>query len=129
MAYPVRQTLTINSDSKEPTISYGYGRQDRIFPPSLNDVNLPPYPFNILATMLVLPPTVRQCDERECQRLPVPSELSSISTPPMHRSTVERWVTSSDEGLFSSEDEPEESFYFQAPPLHRHPENRNGGSA
>ena len=30
---------------------YGFGRQLPIIPPSLNDLNLPPNPFNILATM------------------------------------------------------------------------------
>ena len=34
--------FTINDDSKEPTIPYGFGRQLPIVPPSLNDLNLPP---------------------------------------------------------------------------------------
>ena len=43
--------FTIDDDSNEPTMPYGFGRQLPIFPPSLNDLNLPHNPFNIMATM------------------------------------------------------------------------------
>ena len=43
--------FTINDDSNEPAIPYGFGRQPPIVPPSLNDLNLQPNPFSILATM------------------------------------------------------------------------------
>ena len=45
--------FTIDDDSNEPTIPYGFGQQLPIVPPSLNDLNLPPNPFNILATMAI----------------------------------------------------------------------------
>ena len=50
------QILTIHDDSKEPIITtpYQFRRQLPIVPPSLNDLNLPPNPFNILATMAVV---------------------------------------------------------------------------
>ena len=48
------QILTIDDDSIEPTMPYGFGRQLPIVPPSLNDLNLPPNPFNILAKMAVV---------------------------------------------------------------------------
>ena len=50
------QILTLNDDSIEATMPYGFGRQLPIFPPSLNDLNLRPNPFNILATMAVVKP-------------------------------------------------------------------------
>ena len=39
--------FTIDDDSTEPTMPYGFGRQLPIVPPSLNDLNLPSNPFNI----------------------------------------------------------------------------------
>ena len=51
IASPEPRIVTINSDSNEPTMPYEFGRQLPIIPPSLNDLNLPPNPFNILATM------------------------------------------------------------------------------
>ena len=51
IASPQPYSFTINDDSNEPTIPYGFGRQLSIVPPSMNDLNLPPNPFNILATM------------------------------------------------------------------------------
>ena len=53
IASPQPYIFTINDDSNEATIPYGFGRQLPIIPPSLNDLNLPPNPFNILATMAV----------------------------------------------------------------------------
>ena len=50
IASPEPQILAIN-DSNEPTMPRGFGRQLPIVPPRLNDLNLPPNPFNILATM------------------------------------------------------------------------------
>ena len=55
IASPEPQIFTINDDSNEPTMPYGFGRQLPMVPPSLNDLNLPPNPFNILATMAVVP--------------------------------------------------------------------------
>ena len=53
IASPQPYVFTINDDSNEPTIPYGFGRQLPIVPPSLNDLNLPPNPFNIVATMAI----------------------------------------------------------------------------
>ena len=100
VASPDPHIITINSVSKR------YGRQDPIIPPSLIAVNLTPNPFNILATVAVAPPTVRECDEKEGPQSPVPTEISSISTPLMANSNEERWETSSDAGTFYSDDEP-----------------------
>ena len=57
IASPGPQIVKIDSDLNKPAISYGFGRQLPIIPPSLNDLNLPPNPFNILATMAVVNPT------------------------------------------------------------------------
>ena len=54
IASPEHQIITLNDDSNEPTMPYGFGRQLPIVPPSLNDLNLPPNPFNILETMAVV---------------------------------------------------------------------------
>ena len=53
IASPEPQIVTIDDDSNEPTMPYGFGRQLPIIPTSLNDLNLPPNPFNILATMAI----------------------------------------------------------------------------
>ena len=42
IASPQPYIFTINDDSNEPTIPYGFGRQLPFVPPSLNDLNLPP---------------------------------------------------------------------------------------
>ena len=57
IASPGPQIVTIDSESNEPTMPYGFGRQLPSISPSLNDLILPPNPFNILATMVVANPT------------------------------------------------------------------------
>ena len=94
------QNFTKHSDFNDPTVPWGYGRQGTITlpPASSNGLSLPPNPFNILATMAVVPPTVRQYNDGGSPPSSVPSELSSISMPPMTTSTVDTWETSSDVG-------------------------------
>ena len=70
------QIMTIDSDSNEPTFPYGFGHQHPIMPPSLNDLNLPHNPFNVLATMAV----IRQ-DEEYSPQSPETSDPSPIFTP------------------------------------------------
>ena len=99
------QIVTIDSDSNEPTFPYGFGNHNPIMPPSLNDLNLPLNPFNVLATMAV----IRQ-DEEYSPQSPEPSDPSPISTPPMNVSTIEGWetlhTTTDDNTFYSSEGEP-----------------------
>ena len=52
-------------NSNEPTMPHRCGRHEPIIPPSLKDINLPFNPFNIPATMALVQPTERQCDERK----------------------------------------------------------------
>ena len=54
VASPRPRIITIDSDSNEHTFPYAFGTQHPIVPPSLNDLNLPPNPFNLLATMAVI---------------------------------------------------------------------------
>ena len=54
VASPEPRIVTLDSDSNDPTMQYGFGNQQPIVPPSLNDLNLPPNPFNVLATMAVI---------------------------------------------------------------------------
>ena len=77
VASPEPQLVTLESDSNEPTFPYAFGAQHPIVRPSLNDLNLPPNPFNVLATMAVI-----QQDQEQNPQSPEPSDLSPISTPP-----------------------------------------------
>ena len=63
IASPEPQFLTIDDNSNEPTMLFGFGGQLPIVPPSLNDLNLPPNPFNILNTMVVVTHTQDDNDE------------------------------------------------------------------
>ena len=63
IASPEPQIVTIDDDSNEPTMPYGFGRQLPIIPPSLNDLNLPPNLFTILATMAVASNTEETNDD------------------------------------------------------------------
>ena len=105
VASPEPQIVTIDSDSNEPTFLYAFGTQHPIVPPSLNDFNLPPNPFNVLATMAVI-----QQDQEDSPQSPEPSDPSPISTPPMNLSTIEGWetphATMDDNTFYSSENEP-----------------------
>ena len=117
-ASPGPQIVTIDSDSNEPTMSYGIGRQLAIIPPNLNNLNLPPDRFNILATMVVANPKAEGHDENYSPQSPEPSEPSPISTPPMNLSTIEGRETphtTTDDNTFYSDDEPRTSFLPSSP--------------
>ena len=105
VASPEPRIVTLDSDSNDPTMPYGFGNQQPIVPPSLNDLNLPPNPFNILATMAVI-----RSDEHYSPQSPELSIPSPISTPPMNVSTIEGWdttyTTTDDNTFYSSENEP-----------------------
>ena len=114
IASPQPHIFTINDDSNEPTLPYGFGRQLPIVPPSLNDLNLPPNPFNILATMAVVHQTQNTHDDNYSPQSPEPSELSSISTPPMNVSAFnncETSYTSTDDNTFYTSDEPRRVYW------------------
>ena len=102
--------VTLDSDSNDPTITYGFGNQQPIVPPSLNDLNLPPNPFNVMATMAVI-----QGNDAFSPQSPEPSIPSPISTPPMNVSTIEGWETThietDDNTFYSSENEPRRVYW------------------
>ena len=79
IASPEQQIVTIDDDSNEPTMPYGFGRQFPIVPLSLNDLNLPPNPLNILATIAIANNTEDANDYSPESR--EPSEPSPISKP------------------------------------------------
>ena len=110
VASPEPQIVTIESDSNEPTFPYAFGTQHSIMPPSLNDLNLPPNPFNVLATMAVI-----QQDQENSPQSPEPSDPSQISTPPVNLSTIEGWetphTTTDDNTFYSSENEPRRVYW------------------
>ena len=114
IASPEPHTFTIDDDSNEPTMPYGYGRQLPIVPWSLNDLNLPPNPFNIFATMAVANNTEDANDDNYSPQSREPSEPSPISSPPMNLGAFNSWETSyttTDDDTFYSSDEPRR-FYF-----------------
>ena len=88
VASPEPRIVTIDSDSNEPTVPHGFGCQHPIVPPNLNDLNWPPNPFNVLATMAVI-----RADAEYSPQSPQPSIPSPISTPSMNVSTIEGWET------------------------------------
>ena len=88
---------------------YGFGRQLPIVPLTLNDLNLSPNPFNILATMAVVNYTEDGNNDNDSPHSPEPSDLSPFSTPHMNVSTFNSWETQHttiDDNTFYSEDEP-----------------------
>ena len=105
---------TLESDSNDPTMPYGFGNQQPIVPPSLNDLNLPPNPFNVLATMAVI-----RVDDEYSPQSPELTIPSPIATPPMNVSTVEGWdntyTTTDDNTFYSSENEPRRVYWDISP--------------
>ena len=110
VASPEPQIVPIESDSHEPTFRYVFGTQHPIVPPSLNDLNLPPNPFNVLETMAVI-----QQDQEDSPQSPEPSDPSPISTPPMNLGTIEAsetpHTTTDDNTFYSSENEPKRVYW------------------
>ena len=109
VASPEPRIVTLDSDSNDATIPYGFGSQQPIVPSSLNDLNLPPNPFNVLATMAVI-----RVDEVYSPRSPELSTPSPISTPPMNVSTIEGWdttYTTTDDATFYTSDEPRKVYW------------------
>ena len=112
-ASPQPYIFTKNDDSNEPTMPYGFGRQLPIVPPSLNDLNLPPNPFNILNTMDIVT-QAQDNNEQYSPESPEPSLPSLISTPPMNVSAYNSWETphtTTDDNTFHSEDEPSRVYW------------------
>ena len=120
IASPEPQIVTINDNSNEPTIPYGFGRQLPIVPPSLNDLNLPPNPFNILATMAIANNNDEEThDDNYSPESPDPSVPSSISSPPMNVSAYNSWemsYTTTDDDTFHSSDEPRRIYFLPPTP-------------
>ena len=109
VASPEPRIVTLDSHSNDPTIPYGFGSQQPIVPPSLNDLNLPPSPFNVLATMAVV-----RVDDAYSPHSPEPSIPSPNSTSPMHVSTFEGWDTThttTDDATFYTDDEPRRVYW------------------
>ena len=113
IASPEPHTVTIDDDSNQITMPYGFGRRLPIVPPSLNDLNLPPNPFNTLNTMAIV--TQTRDDNEQCSpESPEPSLPSPISTPPMKVSTFNSWETSNtttNDDTFYSEDDPRRVYW------------------
>ena len=127
IASPQPYIFTINDDSNEPTIPYGFGRHLPVVPPSLNDLNLPHNPFNILATMAIANSAgdannndqAQAHDNNYSPQSPEPSLPSPISTPPMNVRAHNSWETSyttTDNDTFYSSDEPRRIYFLPPSP-------------
>ena len=119
IASPEPQIVTIDDDSNEPRIPYGFGRQAPIVPPNLNNLNLPPNLFNNLATMAIANYTEKANKNNYGPESPEPSEPSPISTPPMKVSAFNSWETSyttTDDDTFHSSDEPRRIYFLPPSP-------------
>ena len=119
IASPQPHIFTINDDSIKPTLPYGFGRQFPIVPRSLNNLNLPPNPFNILATMAVVERTHDDNNDRYSPESPDPSLPSSISSPPKSVSAFNSWETThttTDDNTFYSDDEPRRIYFLPSTP-------------
>ena len=114
VASPEPRIVTLDSDPNDPTMPFGFGNQYPIVPPSLNDLNLSPNPFNVLATMAVI-----QVDERDSPQSPEPSIPSSLSSPPMNVSTIEGYetphTTIDDNNIYSSDNDPRRVYWDTNP--------------
>ena len=109
VASPEPRIVTLDSDSNDPTIPYGFGSQYSIVSPSLTDLNLPPNSFIVLATIAVI-----RADDECSRQSPEPSIPSPISTPPMNVSTIEGWDkthTTTDVATFYTDDEPRRVYW------------------
>ena len=98
---------------------YGFGRQLPIFPPTLNDLNRPPNPFNILATMAMVNHTEDGNDDNYSPQSQEPSEPSPISAFLKNVSTFDSWETShtaTDDNTFYSDDEPRRKYFLPSTP-------------
>ena len=67
IASPEPRIFTIDDNSNEPTMPYGFGRQLPIVSPSLNDLNLPPNPFNILNAMSIITQTQDNSEQHSAE--------------------------------------------------------------
>ena len=119
IAFPDHYIFNINDSSNEPTMPYGFGQQLPIVPPSLNDLNLPPNPLNILVTMAVANHTEDTNDDNYSPQSPEPSEPSPISTPLMNVSAFNSWetpYTTTGDDTFYSSDEPRRIYFLPLTP-------------
>ena len=119
IASPEPHIFTIDDNSNESTMPYGFERQLPIVPRSLNDLNLPPNPFNIMATMAVANNTEEVNDHNYSPQSPELSEPSPISTPPMNVSAFNSWETSyttTNDDTFYSSDEPRRIYFLPPTP-------------
>ena len=119
IASPEPQIVTIDDDSNEPTMPYGFGRQFPIVPPSLNDLNQPPNLFIIPARMAIANNTEDANDNNSIPESPEPSDPSPISTPPMNVSAFNSWKTSyttTDDDTFHSSDERRKIYFLPPTP-------------
>ena len=109
VASPEPRIVTLDSDSNDATTPYGFGSQQPIVPRSLNDLNLPPNPFNVPATLAVV-----RVDDAYSHHSPEPSIPSPISTPPMNVSAFNSWETThttTDDATIYTDDEPRRVYW------------------
>ena len=87
--FPEPDIVNLDNNSNEPIFPYGFGAQQPIVPPSLNDLNLQTNPFNTSPTEAVVQGNQTQHDDIYSPQPPQPSEPSPISTPAMNLSRTD----------------------------------------
>ena len=117
MASPEPHIVTIELNSNELTMTYGYGRQQSAIPLGLNDLHLPMNPFNMMTPLSLKPVMATPSCSPADDDIPIqeePINVFDISTPSMMVTSVNAWETSSDLGTFYS-DEPRRIWLAQSP--------------
>ena len=111
---PRTRYCKLNDDSNDPTFPYGFGANQPIVSPSLNNLILPPDRFNISAAITVVQQNPIHHDNYYSLQSPKPSEPSPTSTTPMNLKTFDSWETphtTTVDNTFYSEDEPSRVYW------------------
>ena len=119
IASPQPHIVTIDDDSNQPTMPYGFRRQLPIVPPSPNDLNLLPNSFIILAAMALANDNEDANINNYSPESSDPSVPFSISTPPMNVSaynSLETSYTTTDDATFHSSDDPRRIYFLPLSP-------------
>ena len=81
--------ITNNSDSKDPTMLYGFWQARSNNSPHSEQPGLAPNPFIILAAMAVIQADLTKQDKDYSSQSPEPWDVLLISTPPLYLNTNE----------------------------------------
>ena len=78
VASPASYIVTIETNSKTPTMPYSYGRRQPNIPSSLKDLNLPKNPFNVMTLFSPAPRTEAHLYPTQVDDSPIQPEITDI---------------------------------------------------